>query len=144
MSRPKKQVSNEECLKFNTLRKDYSGQTLSRSKVIELIKKEIGWKQAPIVETLLRKVFIRSSRGVYSFPKDPIYIGKLQGIFDSLSKTRKQKRDLTKKDSNDEIQKAIELLKANGFKIIKESFDIERALQNPTRTVGDFISVQEF
>lgn len=144
MSRPKKQVSNEECSKFNTLRKDYSGQTLSRSKVIELIKKEIGWKQAPIVETLLRKVFIRSSRGVYSFPKDPIYIGKLQGIFDGFSKARKQKSDLTKKDSNDEIQKAIELLKANGFKIIKESFDIERALQNPTRTVGDFISVQEF
>lgn len=144
MSRPKKVVSNEECSRFNALRKDYSGKTLTRSKVIELIKKEIGWKQAHLVETVLRRIFIRVSRGVYSFPKDPIYIGKLQGIFDSLSKARKQKSDSTKKNSDDEIQKAIELLKANGFKIIKESFDIERALQNPTRTVGDFINVQEF
>ena len=135
MSRPKKQVSSEEVSKFNLLRGHYSGQTFSRSKAIELIKKEIGWKQTHLVEAILRKVFVRSSRGVYSFPKDPIYIGKLQGIFDSISKARKQKR---------EIKKAIELLKANGFKVTKESFDVERALQNPTRTVGDFITVQEF
>lgn len=143
MSRPKKVVSNEECSKFNALRKDYSGKTLSRSKVIELIKKEIGWKQAHLVETVLRRIFVRVSRGVYSFPKDPIYIGKLQGIFDSLSKSRKEVKSIKKEELSD-IQKAIKLLKANGFKITKESFDVERALKNPTRTVGDFIVVEEF
>lgn len=145
--RPRKVVTNEECQKFNTLRREYSGKTLRRSEVEAIIKEIIGWKNSLLIEGIISKVFVRVERGVYIFPKEPIYIGKLQGLIDKLSKYRKTSytKDRTEEVSvKTAIDAAIDLLKQNGFRITKESFNIEAALQHPEDPVSNFIVVTEF
>ena len=133
MRKPKK-VTNEECAKLNTLRKNYVQKTLTRGEVINIIKEEIGWKRGEILNQLLRKVFVKVAHGKYKFPEEPIYIKKLQLVFDS-------KRSQPIEDS---VSKAIALLKSKGFKVVKETFDIEKAMKHPEQSVKDFISVQIF
>lgn len=133
MRRPKK-VTNEECAKLNTLRKNYVKKTFTRGEVMNIIKEEIGWKRGEILNQLLRKVFVKVAHGKYQFPEEPIYIKKLQLVFDSK---RSQPVD-------ESISKAITLLKSKGFKITKETFDIDKAMKHPEQPVQDFINVQIF
>lgn len=120
MSRNKKIISKEECAKFNSLRTLYSGKTLSRNKVLELLKVEIGWANN-ITEKFLQEIFIKPNRGIYVFPKNPVHINKFQNLVDGLSEIRHTKYMSFKEQSTEEgqIEKAISLLKANGYIVCK-------------------------
>ena len=143
--RNKKVVSEKECSMLNTLRVEYQHKNLSRTEVINMIKFSVGWKRDEVIKDVLNKVFVRVQRGVYKFPEQPIYIGKLQGIFDSLSTKRKQSVvQETVTVVVNPIEEAIRLLKNNGYKITKQFLDVERALQEPSRIVSDFITVEEY
>lgn len=145
--RPAKVVTNEEVMKFNTLRREYSGKSLRRSEIEAIIKEIIGWRNAQLIEHIIAKIFVRIERGVYIFPKEPIYIGKLQGVVDSLAKSRmaKAKEYIAEEISvKSAIDAAIFLLKQNGFRITKESFNLEVALQHPEDPVSNFIVITEF
>lgn len=143
--RSKKIVSTKECSILNTLRAEHQNRNLSRTEVIDMIRDSIGWKREDVITSMLGKVFVRIQRGVYKFPEHPIYIGKLQGIFDSLS--RKGKQPVIQETVTvivDPIEEAIKLLKNDGYKITKQFLDVEKALQEPARPVSDFIIIEEY
>ena len=143
--RSKKIVSTKECSILNTLRAEHQHRNLSRTEVIGMIRDSIGWKREDVITSILSKVFVRIQRGVYKFPEQPIYIGKLQGIFDSLS--RKGKQPVVQETVTvvvDPIEEAIKLLKNDGYKITKQFLDVEKALQEPARPVSDFIIIEEY
>lgn len=148
MSRTRRIITNEECQRFNSLRTLYHGQTLKYLDISKLFAVEFGWKSYTLVSSLVGKLFIKVERGKYVFPKDPIYIGKLQNIFDELAKQRKHSYEEKKKASEvviiNPISEAIKLLKENGYKVIKQKFDLEAALQNPGKQVSEFITIEEF
>lgn len=145
MSRTRRIITNEECQRFNSLRTLYHGQTLKYLDISKLFAVEFGWKSYTLVSSLVGKLFIKVERGKYVFPKDPIYIGKLQNIFDELAKQRKHSYEEKKKSpETTPISAAIKLLKENGYKVIKQKFDLEAALQNPGKQVSEFITIEEF
>ena len=139
--RPRKVVSRDECVKFNILRQKYSNRTFGYNELFNLIKKEIGWKESKLISELISSLFNKLGRGKYAFPENPIYIGKIQYCVDIVAKRRKGNFKINKQTP---VQKAIELLKSEGFSVIKKSFDLEAALQNPDKLVGQFIIVEEF
>lgn len=150
--RPRRVITNEECQRFNSLRTLYSGKTLPYKMVVRLLREEFGWKSYTLAYTLVNKIFIKVSRGEYAFPKEPIYIGKIQGVFDSLAKARKEKHEAKKEEIiedaeeiySEHIKSAIRLLKDNGFYIAKRTFDFEAALNSPSKPVSEFITIEEF
>lgn len=150
--RPAKRVTNEECERLNSLRILYKGKTFSRVELEKLLNREIGWKNSNILQRVIAILFIRVDKGIYVFPKEPIYIKKIQKIFDDLREYR-QKLYLEKnpqpivvevEEIKDPIQEAISLLKTNGFKVIKEYFNTTEALKNPDMPVSTFIKIEEF
>lgn len=151
MARPKKLVTNEECERLNSLRILYSGKGIYARDLFNLFKQELGWTNTATVQKICNEVFIKVDRGVYAFPKIPIYIGKLQNIFDDVahqrSKIYAEKKHIQTVEPEvvkDPIQDAIKLLKENGYKITKEYFNVSEALKNPNMPASTFIKIEEF
>lgn len=148
MGRPRRVITQEECQRLNSLRVIYKGQALSYPQITEILKEELGWKSYYLIQQLISKLFIKVDRGVYAFPKEPVFIGKIQGVFDSIADKRKKAYEEEKKAPEvvitNPISEAIKLLKENGYKVIKQKFDLEAALQNPDSPVSDFIITEEF
>lgn len=150
--RPARKVTNEECERLNSLRILYVGHQFSRSQLEELLSREIGWKAGGTLQRLISGLFIHVDKGVYAFPKDPIYIKKIQKIFDDLREYRQrlyleknpQPMIVEVEEIKDPIQEAIKLLKDNGFKITKEYFNVAEALKNPNLPASTFIKIEEF
>ena len=117
---------------------------MHRKDLEELLRKELNWKDSGLTTAVINTVFTKVGRGQYLFPTDPIYIGKIQNAFDLRTKTRKNWEAEKVSKLNQPIKEAIKLLKDNGFKVIKETFDLKEALENPTRPVSDFIVKEEF
>lgn len=151
MSRPRKVVSQEEAQRFNSLRVLYKGRTFKYSDIAKLFQVEFGWKNYTLIGAIVNSIFIKVDRGVYAFPKEPVYIGKFQNLFDQLAEKRKQNYAEKKEGIEsatveiiDPISSAIKLLKENGYKVIKQKFNLEEALQNSDKPVGQFIITEEF
>lgn len=143
MARPRKVISLDEMSRLNSLRKINSGKVFSRPEIVSLLKEELGWKQSRIIEQVLNKVLIKPERGKYSFPKEPIYIGKIQNIFDANAQRRKMLRNASKPEEN-HVNKAISLLKSLGYTITRKTFDADAAFRNPDMLVKEFIKITEF
>lgn len=148
--RPKRIVTNDECKKFNILRQKYVGKTLDYNEVVHIMKTEMKWGCTYVVNQLLHIAFTKVSYGKYLISSTPVYIGKLQSAFDIRYKTNKKYRnaevvELTEEEiHNNNISAAIKLLKKEGYKVTKESFDLTLALRYPLRPVNEFITVEEF
>lgn len=95
------------------------------------------YKNNALRVAILKHVFVKTGRGQYYVPEKPIYIGQLQEAYNTRLKKQNNEK-LYKKDSID-IEKAIELLKENGYHIYKETIDINEALKNPDKKVSEFI-----
>lgn len=135
--RPRKVVTAEECERFNSLRKLYGIQTLTYNEVVSLLKKEVGWRHASFVSKAIRTLFIKVKRGTYTFPKEPVYIGKLENIM-------KEVQDSRSKIDKDRVKDSINFLKSKGFIVIKRTFDVDNALKHPENPVKDFLTEIEF
>ena len=147
--RKRKIVTSEECGRLNSLRKLYSGHTFTYSQIQDILSKEIGWTDTTLHSLIINRIFVKMHRGEYFFPKDPIYIGKLQNIFEEIANKRHQKYMESKPVIEVEvveispIEQAIALLKANGYKVMKESFNLTEALAHPEKSVSEFVILQE-
>lgn len=135
--RPKHIVSKEEIETLNTalMMKNYRGKTLAHSEANTFLSS--FYKNNALRFAILKQIFVRTGRGQYYIPDKPIYIGQLQEVYNARWK-KQIKGKVHKKDSID-IEKAIELLKENGYHIYKETIDINEALKNPDRKVSEFI-----
>lgn len=69
-------------------------------------------------------IVIRTSRGIYTLPSEPIYVGVIKT---ALTEIRSYKLNATKKsinrqaeeELNEKIEQAINFLKSNGFLVLK-------------------------
>lgn len=143
--RSPKVVTREECQALNKISAAHQKEILCRSEIKQLIITATNWRQEQVINSIFHKVLIKVSRGKYKFPETPIYIGKLQGIFDYISKQRKnQKRIVSATIVVNPVEEAIKLLKENGYKVTRQFFDMEKALQEPARPVSDFITIEKY
>ncbi len=135
--RQKHVVTKEEIETLNTalMMKNYRGKTLTHSEANTFLS--LFYKNNALKFAILKQIFVRTGRGQYYIPDKPIYIGQLQEAYNARMK-KQNDRKVHKKDSID-IEKAIELLKENGYHIYKETIDINEALKNPNRKVSEFI-----
>ena len=143
--RKRRIVSKEECQALNTLRLEHQNTVFSRKEILVYLRQALpNWYEG-LLESVL-SLFDKPKKGFYSFPKEPIHITAIQKLFDRRAEVRKKaynkhKENLEITSSSEDI--AVELLKGMGYKVMKPCFDIEEALANPRRPVGDFISYEE-
>lgn len=150
--RPAKIITNEECERLNSLRIFYSSRGFKREELYNLLREELGWKNNNVIQKILNEIFIHVDRTTYCFPKEPVYIKKLQKVFDDIRKERQENYSpkqprievVELEEVKDPIQDAIKLLKKNGYKITREYFNVAEALKNPDMPASTFIKVEEF
>ena len=124
----KKLNPEELCKKYNTIRQanqnrrflsDEIGTLLSRngfnSKIVNLMKKYNYFK-----------VYKEGTRKYYVFPEQPIYVAQFQTL---LTKFRAVGQKQETPVSESDINSAIQLLKAHGYRIQKEEGLDVKALQ---------------
>lgn len=142
--RTKHVVSKEEIETLNTalMMKNYRGKTLTYLEAKTFLSS--FYKNNALIFAILKQIFVRTGRGQYYIPDKPIYIGQLQELYDARfrkqrARSKKQNDGKGHKKDSIDIEKAIELLKENGYHIYKETIDINEALKNPDRKVSEFI-----
>lgn len=129
-------VTREEIGNFNSAlqMKQYVGKTLTSSEVFKFLKTFFG--NSKLQREIANRCFVKSERGKYFIPKEPIYIEQLQNCYNNVSQAKKNNKPTLPSIS---INDAIKVLKANNYVIYKERLDIEEALKNPTKPVELFI-----
>ena len=130
-------VTREEIGNFNSAlqMKQYVGKTLTSSEVFKFLKTFFG--NSKLQREVANRCFVKSERGKYFIPKEPIYIEQLQNCYNNVSQAKKNNKKPTLPSIS--INDAIKVLKANNYLISQESLDIEKALKNPTKPVELFI-----
>ena len=115
-------VSENEITLFNTRREISKGKQFSAKEFKELLRKMNYADSGNFIAAITRGVnppFVRVSRGVYQFSKEPVHIKRLQQVWDEYSaygKSRNSKKSATREE---QIAQAIALLKENGYKVYK-------------------------
>jgi len=127
-------VTREEIGNFNSAlqMKQYVGKTLTSSEVFKFLKTFFG--NSRLQREVANRCFVKSERGKYFIPKEPIYIEQLQNCYNNISLAKRNN-----KQPSISINDAIKVLKAHNYIIYKENLDVEKALKNPTKPVELFI-----
>lgn len=127
-------VTREEIGNFNSAlqMKQYVGKTLTSSEVFKFLKTFFG--NSRLQREVANRCFVKSERGKYFIPKEPIYIEQLQNCYNNISIAKRNN-----KQPSISINDAIKVLKAHNYIIYKENLDVEKALKNPTKSVELFI-----
>lgn len=127
-------VTREEIGNFNSAlqMKQYVGKTLTSSEVFKFLKTFFG--NSRLQREIANRCFVKSERGKYFIPKEPIYIEQLQNCYNNISLAKRNN-----KQPSISINDAIKVLKAHNYIIYKENLDVEKALKNPTKPVELFI-----
>lgn len=137
MKRRRKNFSTEDCSAINNALQPYRGQLLTYKQLKSVLTPAVNNTQEVInrFSRFSSPIFRKESKGMYRIPTEPIYSAKMQNAW--AYKPEDQKRTQT------EIEKAIQLLKSNGFKILQQDFDLDEALKNPKASVSSFIKWNE-
>lgn len=133
-----KKLKTDELLKdFNSLREKYQEKTFSGKEIQDLLKK---YNFNHVLVNILKKknVFLSQRIGtsiLYNFRKEPLYIGKLEEVIKDYRIVAKRYNNPTKitEEEHSPEEKALELLKAQGYQIRKcMGFDLDTfAKENP-------------
>lgn len=143
----KKEVTNEMCAAFNTLRKDNQGIKQSNKELSILLSQIFGVSPSTITTDYLPKLVKWGAlecpkRGAYYFTSDPVHIEKLKNAF-KVARSRKSSTKPEHKPSESAEQTSINILTKLGYKIMKPTLDIEAALKHPEEAVSRFIKYKE-
>lgn len=143
----KKEVTNEMCAAFNTLRKDNQGIKQSNKELSILLSQIFGVSPSTITTDYLPKLVKWGAlecpkRGAYYFTSDPVHIEKLKNAF-KTARSRKSSVKPEHKPSESAEQTSINILTKLGYKILKPTLDIEAALKHPEEAVSRFIKYKE-
>ena len=144
--RPQRVLSHEEYTKFCAIKFEAGAHKCFSSKQMINLLSTIGpgcWKEQTFLSELVETQCLkRVKKGLYRFDQ-PVSQDMLVKAYDMFSKRRGSYRKAVVKTVTpkpDPIQQAIDLLKKNGFTVVKREFDIERALNNPKMAVEQFIT----
>ena len=121
MSKKKHEVTENEIQAFNWTRESMAGKEMSISELRHKLE-SLNYSSHP---TFIRAIssgvnppIIRVSRGRYVFNPKPVYIDRLKKVWaDYVTNKRPENED--KKVDGISIEKAIAILKTNGYKILK-------------------------
>lgn len=143
----KKEVTNEMCAAFNTLRKDNQNIKQSNKELSILLSQIFGMSPSTITTDYLPKLVKYGAlecpkRGAYYFTSDPVHIEKLKNAF-KVARSRKSSVKPEYKPSESAEQTSINILTKLGYKIMKPTLDIEAALKHPEEAVSRFIEYKE-
>lgn len=123
MAQPRHIVSQAEVAQFNKKREQMKGRELSR-KELERELTNIGYQMTMIANLVngVNPPIIRVSRGRYTFNPNPVHITRLQTAFNRRHDIQYKKDSQT---NENKIAAAIELLKQNGYRILKPKTEYE-------------------
>lgn len=102
-----------------------AGETFKLDKLMSLFKKaNLPYSVSYFTTFIKYGIVIRTSRGIYTLPSEPIYVGVIKT---ALSNIRSYKLNANKKsidkqaeeELNEKIKQAIDFLKLNGFLVLK-------------------------
>ena len=150
--RPQKILSHEEYTKFCAIKFETGAHKCFSAKQMVNLLSTIGvgcWKEQSFLTDLVNTQCLKKvKKGLYRFDQ-PVSQDMLMKAYDTFSKKKRSYKETSSAEKKtvvktvtpkpDPIQQAIDLLKKNGFTIVKREFDIERALSNPKCTVEQFI-----
>lgn len=118
------QVTREEAAKFNKVREAYVGKILTRPQIKEILV-GMGYPKYEKLLQLMAKgenpPIVRVSFGKYSFNPKPVFMGRLQQVWDNRKKyepTKQAKPSIT-------VVEAIKILKDSGYKVLKPVTEYE-------------------
>lgn len=120
----KKVVTEQDILAFNMFRENLKGKQLSRNEMKAALHRELAYPpNDSIFKALTNGVnppIVRVARGEYQVSKEPVYIKRLQTVFDEYTHCTSHRNRAT--DSHvhvPSIEDAIKLLKDAGYKVLK-------------------------
>lgn len=129
--------TKEDAILINEIRQQNPG-IITYRKLVEILR-PLG-NTVALIERFSKctsPIIIKVGVGKYKFQDNPIYFDKMNNAWKEDQKKEKDK----KKPS--EIEEAIELLKKKGFKVLRQDFDLDGALENPDLPVSRFIEWTE-
>lgn len=148
--RPRRKLTQGEYTALTGLRIESAYKAYSLKQLTELLSR-IGkgfWKDPVFITFMIEcGIISRTAHNRYSFDKIFNYeqlekaVNKYQC---RKAKMRIRRRKVLKEEvivatPIDPIEEAINLLKANGYTVSKREFDLEKALENPSLPVQNFV-----
>lgn len=120
----KKVITEQDVLLFNMFRENMKGKKLSRNEMKEALHKELAYtNHDSMLKALTNGVnppIVRVSRGVYQVSKEPVYIKRLQTVFDEYTHCANPRcYENGKYEEKISIDQAIKVLKNAGYKVLK-------------------------
>jgi hypothetical protein len=116
--KPRHIVDEKEAQLYNMRRMNNNGKSLNLTEFKELLR-DMKYLTSPVFikcfTSGVNPPFIKVSRGEYAFAKEPIYQARLQSAWDDFQSYGKMKTS----DNPLQIKVAIELLKKNGYRVLK-------------------------
>lgn len=97
--------------KFETLKKDYSQDEISN------LMKSYGLPCSTAYFNVYVKhnIIVRSARGIYQFPNEPIYKGLIEAALTSV-----RKRSNSSSEEQKQVDYCIQFLKERGYIVLKQ------------------------
>lgn len=117
-------VDEGEIARFNLQRENKKDKEFSAEEFKELLKKMGYSTSGNLIKCMTSGVnppFVRIARGRYRFSKDPIYIERLQKVWDDYGHIGRNRLSTNPDKKQLELDKnrAIKLLKDLGYKVLK-------------------------
>lgn len=123
-SKPHHKVDEQEIARFNMFRENNKCKTFSLEEFKTLLN-EMGYATSGnLIKCMVSGVnppFVRVSRGQYQFNPKPIYIERLQKVWDEygyIGRNRMAKNP-DKEQLSIDVNRAIKMLKDLGYKVLK-------------------------
>lgn len=121
--------AKEHIADFNNLRVQYAGVILSSNSIKELLGRINIPNNCTFFSILSHSDLLSKVRhGYYRFTTDPVHYSRLQKVYNDYSDLARKYNNKDKESSP--VQKAISLLKENGYIVLKEQGNILYKMQN--------------
>lgn len=111
--------------KVNNLRTICSNKSFNKEEIILLFRTNgLPYSNSYFSTFVKYGIIVKLTRGKYTFPQEPIYVGVIQTALNDIRTYMliANKNSLNKKngeDLNEKINQAVNLLKSNGFLVLK-------------------------
>lgn len=125
MKKQRKQVDEQEIVRFNLMREKCYSKTYNKEDMKSILK-QLGYSSC-ILRFMTKgenPPIVQIKRGMYQFSGKPIFIQRLQTVWDEYIRRNKQPKQ-SKPTQQMNIADAIALLKKEGYKILKQVIQYE-------------------
>lgn len=117
----KHQVDDQEVMRFNLRREEFKGRNFTLEEFKGILRKMGYSANAKFITCITsgeNPPFVRIQRGKYTFNPKPVYIQRLQTVWNEYGKVGQNCKTECSASAN-EIANAIKLLKSQGYRVLK-------------------------